>query len=653
MKKQLLIIISLLVLTFNAYSLSRAIIIDNSGNTNALNDQIKIQLNADNFDFSHANTDASDIYFKSKTGTDLYFYIESYSQCAKLGIMWVKVNSISASVIDTIYMYYGNTCSHFTSSFANTMRRMQTSDDSIKYLVRFNDGTGTTASNALGGAVNLIGGYTWNTGDTYSENTGSLTFNGTSGYAEKSGLLDDWGTEGHIKMRFKYVGSNTPALWSKHNRLSTSSTDLGDFVDLQIAATLKLQLQCFAGAGSKLTVNGQTLFQKGNTYEVSFVWNQYQLFLYVNGQLDGSYYSRTPILPPSGSATPFRIACSSDNTTGNPALFFNCQINDFVYQKFQPYKSKIISFHENRNYFQKDEASKWIISRTPEFGGTSTDATTETSIQKIGSLYALYYGRVTGTNQARLFVRTCTSLNPNSNNIWSAETQVYPNYVRTHSIHKFGSTYYCYFRNAVAAGPMLVATSTDGYTFTGSATVLPQPSSGFGSLGFYNNAVLNDGINYKMIVSDVDPLLTYAIGTAVGSSPTSTYSLDCLNPKYSMANGFSFGAPSLNKVNGLYQMWFHQVNKVGVLPSEIYRSSSSDFINWQASYSDPVLIRERPNEYDQASDPYVTELDGACYISYLQGTNVGTFKGYVNIGKFNGTLSQLVTDLTYQIGAEF
>lgn len=663
--RKLFLLMILFTATSVAFASQRPIIIDNSGNTNALNDQIKIQLNADNFDFSHAATDASDIYFTSKSSASLNFYIESYSQCAKLGTIWVKVNCISSASIDTIYINYGVVCSHATSSFAGTMQRFQTTEDSAKYVVRFNNGSGTTATNigSIGGSLNLVGGYTWNTTDTYGESTGSLTLNGTTGYAEKAGLMDDWGTEGHIKIRFKWIGSNSPALWSKHNRLATSASDLGDFIDLQIAATLKLQLQFFVGSSSKLTISGKTIFEKGKTYEVSFVYNTYQVFLYVNGQMDASYYSRTAILPPTGSATPFRIGCSSDNTTGNPALFLNGQLNDFVYQKFQPYKSKIISLHENRSYFQKDEMSKWNISRVSEFGGGGVDAISETSLIFDGSKFIVYYSRTTvaGSNTVRLFRRTANTFEPNTNNSWSSEIQVLPGYCRTHTMHVFGGVYYCYYRNAVAAGPVILSTSADGITFTGASTILAQPTSGAGSLGFYNPAVIYDPIAniYRMSISDVDPILTYAICTASGtSSPSGTFTLECLNPKYSMVDGFSFGAPCLNRINGVYHEWMNGngANKAtgSILPTEMYRATSTDFINWSQKYGDePWLIRERPNEYDQASDCYIMEANGNSYMTYLQGTNVGGYKGYMNIGKFNGTLVQLVTDITYQIGAEF
>ena len=86
----------------------RAITItENSGST--LTDyQIKVVLDTANFDYSHANSDGSDIRFKdSDDTTALSFWIEKWNPSGE-SIIWVKVPQIPAGSTKTIYMYYGN-----------------------------------------------------------------------------------------------------------------------------------------------------------------------------------------------------------------------------------------------------------------------------------------------------------------------------------------------------------------------------------------------------------------------------------------------------------------------------------------------------------------------------------------------------------------
>lgn len=85
------------------------ICIDNTNNPQMLTDyQVAVVLDSGNFNFSHAQSDGSDLRFTNQNRGLLPYWIESYDLQSKKARIWVKVNSIPASGTATISMYYGN-----------------------------------------------------------------------------------------------------------------------------------------------------------------------------------------------------------------------------------------------------------------------------------------------------------------------------------------------------------------------------------------------------------------------------------------------------------------------------------------------------------------------------------------------------------------
>ena len=69
--------------------------------------QILIGLNSTNFDFSHANSDGSDVRFHDGSSF-LDYWIEKWDSINQEAKIWVEVPSIPASGNTNFYMYYGN-----------------------------------------------------------------------------------------------------------------------------------------------------------------------------------------------------------------------------------------------------------------------------------------------------------------------------------------------------------------------------------------------------------------------------------------------------------------------------------------------------------------------------------------------------------------
>jgi len=107
------------------------ITIDNTQNTNDLTDyQVKIDLTSNNFDFTKANSDGSDIRFTdSDRSTLLSYWIENWDSSNQVATIWVKVPSIAASSTKDIYMFYGNAGATSESSGDSTFELFDDFDE--------------------------------------------------------------------------------------------------------------------------------------------------------------------------------------------------------------------------------------------------------------------------------------------------------------------------------------------------------------------------------------------------------------------------------------------------------------------------------------------------------------------------------------------
>lgn len=73
------------------------------------NYQLRLRLNADNFDFSKAKADGADLRVtaESAPSTPLYYWIESYDSVGETALVWVLVPSIATGT-SYLRVYYGN-----------------------------------------------------------------------------------------------------------------------------------------------------------------------------------------------------------------------------------------------------------------------------------------------------------------------------------------------------------------------------------------------------------------------------------------------------------------------------------------------------------------------------------------------------------------
>jgi hypothetical protein len=101
----------------NRQWLHRVPITIRNDNSNELRDfQVKIELDATNFDFDRAKSDLSDLRFADDEVTYLPHWVESFNDRA--ATIWVKTRSLAPNAERTIYLYYGNgTAENLSSGF--------------------------------------------------------------------------------------------------------------------------------------------------------------------------------------------------------------------------------------------------------------------------------------------------------------------------------------------------------------------------------------------------------------------------------------------------------------------------------------------------------------------------------------------------------
>jgi len=93
------------------------IVIRNDADVDLNQHQVRVELNAENFDFGRAAADLRDLRFTADDGVRwLPHWLESYDRAARRAVVWVKLAHAPARGAATIYVYYGNPDAHDLSS---------------------------------------------------------------------------------------------------------------------------------------------------------------------------------------------------------------------------------------------------------------------------------------------------------------------------------------------------------------------------------------------------------------------------------------------------------------------------------------------------------------------------------------------------------
>ncbi len=186
------------------WSYRRTVTVANPGGLSLSNYQVMVTLNSA-FDFTKANSDGSDIRFKSEDGTSLSYWIESWNPTGQAATLWVKIPSVPAGGI-SIYLYYGNPTAISESNGNTTFPFFDDFNtgsvpDAIKWGT-FGSGASVSGSNLV---VSALGG------GVYSK----VTFlNKAMRTRARYAVVGDYGSLGFNQQKVG-VGTNTAAftLW--------------------------------------------------------------------------------------------------------------------------------------------------------------------------------------------------------------------------------------------------------------------------------------------------------------------------------------------------------------------------------------------------------------------------------------------------------
>lgn len=226
------------------------------------------------------------------------------------------------------------------------------------------------------------------------------------------------------------------------------------------------------------------------------------------------------------------------------------------------------------------------------------------------------------------------------------------------SVVKVGSTWYLYYSAvAVAAGPIMVATSTDGINFGSPSTALAANAAGSGFSGWANTTVWNEGgTSWYMLVEGrstaASPL--YEICYCTSSDGLSWTVVTAPLPSLAGTNVFGGQSggpwiPASVKVAGKYWMWFHGGPELGgpaAGPVNTYVAQSTDRQTWTVSPGDELKPDLSTFRKDQASDPSI--IDGAAIgpnspsYMFFNGPDNTLVKAWIGVATYPGTLADYV-----------
>ncbi|HUD64667.1 MAG TPA: hypothetical protein VMQ17_08820 [Candidatus Sulfotelmatobacter sp.] len=180
-------------------------------------------------------------------------------------------------------------------------------------------------------------------------------------------------------------------------------------------------------------------------------------------------------------------------------------------------------------------------------------------------------------------------------------------------VWKAGTTYY--FLGSRTSGNLDEWTSTDGFNWANpSASILTPGSAGtWDSSSLGNTSVVTfgpvAGMWYMLYDAVGTGCLKNCIGTATSTNNGVSWTKGGSNPVMTGGTLGGIGGPDLHYANGQWYAYMH----TGQLPSDIYFSTSTDFVNWTTPTL--VLRRQTPDEgvsigtgsQAQISDPFVME----------------------------------------------
>lgn len=233
------------------------------------------------------NSDFSDLRFTNSTGSELSYWIQSYTASTSAKV-WVKVPRIPASGTETIYVYYGNSTATTTSNVDNTFIRVIDGIAPVGYGAwNLDEGTGTAVADSSGRANTgtASGGPTWVNGKFGK----ALSFDGTDDYVYTAKQFTPAGTIPYsisVWFRATVADGNMMVTFETYQTGTTCSQHSNK---MWIGTGSKLYFGVWTTADRSIATAGAVT--DGNWHHAVGTYNAtaQTTYLYVDGNFNGSY----------------------------------------------------------------------------------------------------------------------------------------------------------------------------------------------------------------------------------------------------------------------------------------------------------------------------------------------------------------------------
>lgn len=630
-----------------------SVAVENVSNHLISNTQIKVVLDATNFNFALPHTDGSDIQFTDAAGiTVLPFWKQTYDAVNKNAIFWVKVPSIPSLQTYTIKMYYGASLN--ASSYDTTMQKLAPTSSTVA-LFHLDDGVGTTAIDSAGSHVlNLINSPTWTAADggNFQGNaqtfaTGhALSFNGIDQYAIADNAIDTNSTEGSVELWFKF--NVVPTAQRNANIFSVSTDDriYNQGINCYVDPSGKLHAEFLTG-GYYSGVAGKSIINDTKYHHIVVSWSpKYGTEIYLDGKIDG----RNRFVGSFNGAYNSLVIGALKNAYGFNALSYsNISVDEIQTSNTAPTEKEIQSHFARTKPLVIDgvtpNTTNPIIFPNQYWEG---NATYEPSVINDNGVLKMTY--TAGWDYAGLGMAQSTdgiNWTKISNGPVVGQGMAGELYASRSTFLKVGNEYRIYFADKNPDANIRLATSTDGLHFTVQAQNVVSKNDVPGAYGWANSGVYFDGTTWWMLLDSYlghDEWWATHLFKSTDGGHTFQHVAGPLGTLQVNTGGMYGGNRAFVKIGDTYHTWYHAGYITSTLPTAVWHATSKDMINWVPDAQ--ALIPIKGSEMglylpDQTADTSMIEFHGKTFLFHDADDN-SYGMSRIGVATFNGTLEHYV-----------
>jgi len=596
--------------------ISKTITFDNTGNEALLNYIAEIDITAAEFSFENMCSGNHMNFIDS--GSNLPCYIAKYDKINNKIKAFVKID-IPADTIKNITLNTG-VDSKMSRNFLELMSRKS----ALSITKELYNMDSVHDSMGVGADITLVGSSIID-----SQFGKVLDCNGIDSYATISRDFPSLDTYDMCTISFNFCFKHDKTVMYSHDPpegyvnhcIFSKYVDSTHYIKIQLNLTKKIIISTYGGVYEIPQIG----FAKFEAHSVVIRINK----AYLTMQID-NVIGFTVVTTAIAGGQPFTLGAYNDGSISDYADVYIWDL-EFIEGYYTPGKM----FARNNGVPQKgiNEIAKWeYVSDVPD---TEPDGIVrqEPNIITVGSELHLY-----STDKEVAIPGMSRRISINDGITWSAPVRLVIDGLTVNSQRPFvfqdsGKIYIIYQKNG-----LYISESIDGINFTNSQQWMVPPE-GFTTLE-------NSCVYYDSDLSKWYGVVEGWDGTGWGAFVISGDTLLSMSKLYTIESIIERkkSGPHIFKINGVWQMWT-QSNR------EIFRHKNEDITTdtWVAVYDKPIFELTDKWGQEQQADISICEKDGVCYAAVNNSGDITGTTGNTSILKYDGTIEQLVSDLTKEI----